>query len=181
MALRRTLPLLFMLTLASCGGPNDSAEQGKAKSPSSPALQEAQPGRAALPLRAEDFPQLASRNCVEVAQFMLEAIGAREFARATLAWNSSTRIDAAALDGAFGSYATPEFTWTEPVVEGGAGSLYCTVTATLEDAGDAKKLPVEGSFMLRRVNDVDGATPEQLRWTVRSSTFLEDPETRPAG
>lgn len=177
---RRPLVLLAMLALAGCGVANDGTEQAGAEISASTAPQQPAPAAPPVPLRAEDFPQLASRNCVAVAQFTLEAIGAREFARAALAWNSSTPIDAAALQAAFGDYTTPEFTWTEPVVEGGAGSLYCTIAATLKDADDAKKPPLEGNFMLRRVNDVDGATPEQLRWTFRSSTFLEDPETSPA-
>lgn len=50
-------------------------------------------------------------------------------------------------------------------VEGGAGSLYYASPFTLS-ANDRDGRPVryEGEAVLRRVNDVDGATPEQLRW-----------------
>ena len=54
--------------------------------------------------------------------------------------------------------------------EGAAGSLYITVpvtvTATLKD-GTLQRF--RGSYVLRRVNDVDGATPAQLRWHIASA------------
>ena len=50
-------------------------------------------------------------------------------------------------------------------VEGAAGSLYYSGPITIT-ANDTSGRPVryEGEAVLRRVNDVDGATPEQLRW-----------------
>jgi hypothetical protein len=50
-------------------------------------------------------------------------------------------------------------------VEGGAGSLYYSSEATItaQDA-DGRPIRYEGPITLRRVNDVDGATPAQLRW-----------------
>ena len=54
--------------------------------------------------------------------------------------------------------------------EGAAGSLYITVpvtvTATLKD-GTRQRF--RGSYVLRRVNDVDGATATQLRWHIASA------------
>lgn len=49
--------------------------------------------------------------------------------------------------------------------EGAAGSLYYTapVTITATDK-DGRPVRIEGEAVLRRVNDVDGATPAQLRW-----------------
>ena len=173
--------LLALAALAGCGR-QDNADPA-ATPAETPGSASAVATTAALPTpsapaaatRAEDVPQLASRDCAQVAQFALEAIGAHDFDRAAWAWNSATRMDAATLKAAFGSYATPQFTWAEPAVEGAAGSLYCTVTATLEDAGNGNRPPVDGTFTLRRVNDVEGATPEQLRWTVRSTTFVQTP------
>ena len=50
-------------------------------------------------------------------------------------------------------------------MEGAAGSSYYTapVTITANDA-DGRPVRIEGDAVLRRVNDVDGATPAQLRW-----------------
>ena len=50
-------------------------------------------------------------------------------------------------------------------MEGAAGSLYYTAPVTIT-ARDSQGRPVryEGRAVLRRVNDVDGATAAQLRW-----------------
>ena len=49
--------------------------------------------------------------------------------------------------------------------DGAAGSIYYTapVTITATDE-DGRPIRLEGEAVLRRVNDVDGATPAQLRW-----------------
>lgn len=50
-------------------------------------------------------------------------------------------------------------------MEGAAGSLYYEAATTVvgkQQNGTPYRL--EGTVTLRRVNDVDGATPEQLRW-----------------
>ena len=49
--------------------------------------------------------------------------------------------------------------------DGGAGSIYYTapVTITATDK-DGRPVRFKGEAVLRRVNDVDGATPAQLRW-----------------
>jgi hypothetical protein len=50
-------------------------------------------------------------------------------------------------------------------MEGAAGSSYYTapVTITANDK-DGRPVRMEGEAVLRRVNDVEGATPAQLRW-----------------
>jgi hypothetical protein len=51
--------------------------------------------------------------------------------------------------------------------EGGAGSLYYTAPVRISDG--ARRLA--GEIVIRRVNDVDGATAEQLRWHIESTTI----------
>lgn len=54
--------------------------------------------------------------------------------------------------------------------EGAAGSIYqtvpVTVDATLDDGSHQR---FTGDYTVRRVNDVDGATPGQLRWHIGSA------------
>ncbi|WP_454887001.1 hypothetical protein [Sphingomonas oryzagri] len=54
--------------------------------------------------------------------------------------------------------------------EGGAGSIYqtvpVTVDATLDDGSHQRFV---GDYVVRRVNDVDGASPDQLRWHIGSA------------
>lgn len=50
-------------------------------------------------------------------------------------------------------------------MEGAAGSSYYSAPVTVTAADkDGRPVRIEGDAVLRRVNDVDGATPEQLRW-----------------
>jgi hypothetical protein len=179
---RPLLALAAILALAGCDEAGEAPASLPAASPAPVSTEASSPAMSAdapAPLQAEDVPQLASKSCADVVQFALESIGGHDFARAALAWNSAAGVDAAALDRRFGAIATPQFTWDEPVVEGGAGSLYCTVSVTLVDAGNARLPPEQGTIDLRRVNDVDGATAEQLRWTIRSSSFV--PAAQSAG
>ena len=133
-----------------------------------------------MPPQAGDFPALASKDCVEVVEFYLEALSSHEYAQAALVWDDPV-IDAARLEAVFGAYKEAQVEWPDPFVEGAAGSLYCTVSGKLSDAGDPAKPPLEGTLLLRRVNDVPGATPDQLRWTLRSSTFVEKLERSNTG
>ena len=60
----------------------------------------------------------------------------------------------------------PRFTVAAGSQEGAAGSLYYTAPVTIADGART----ISGSLTIRRVNDVDGATPEQLRWHADATT-----------
>lgn len=50
-------------------------------------------------------------------------------------------------------------------MEGACGSSYYTSPVTITASGKAgRPVRIQGEAVLRRVNDVDGATPAQLRW-----------------
>lgn len=173
-------PALVALTalaamLAACG---DSGGQPGTSDSENPVI--APPlNQGALPLQASDFAELASRDCGTIAQFYFDSIAQAEFERAALVWNDPV-IDGARLEALFSAYAAPRFAPSPPTEEGAAGSLYCTVSATLDDtAGEG---PTEtGQLTLRRVNEVPGAMRDQLRWTIRSSTFVEPMERSRTG
>jgi hypothetical protein len=174
--LRRAALALAMALLAAGCGANDE--------PAAPTEETGSPnlgtGEARLPPQVADFPPLTSQDCAEVVQFYLEALGGREYAQAALVWDDPV-IDAARLESLFGAYREPQVEWTEPFVEGAAGSLYCTVSGKLTDARDPAKPMREGTLLLRRANDVPGAAPDQLRWTLQSSTFVEKLERSGTG
>jgi hypothetical protein len=165
-----------LLVASACDtSPEPTAPADGDAAPSSPA-ESPQP---LTPLQAADFPELQSRDCSTVVQFYANAVAAREFGRAALVWNDQ-EIDSERLETAFNGYASPRISADTPVTEGAAGSLYCTVSGTLTDGGNLARPPEHGELVLRRVNDVPGATPDQLRWTLRSSTFIAPLETSTA-
>ena len=156
------------LLLAACGGAEEPDPQSGEVA--APIL-----GQQELPLQAADFPALASDDCGDVVEFYLDAVGRGEWERAALVWDDPV-IDGARLEAAFTGYEIPRIATSDLSVEGAAGSLYCTVGGQLTDQGDPTRAPQDGELLLRRSNDVPGATPEQLRWTLESSTFAENLE-----
>ena len=72
--------------------------------------------------------------------------------------------------------ATKVKTGTLGPSEGAAGSIYQTVPVTVEatlDDGSAQRFA--GSYVVRRINNVDGASPSQLRWHLASATLRPAP------
>jgi hypothetical protein len=61
----------------------------------------------------------------------------------------------------------PKVTFGKGESEGAAGSIYYTAPVTITDGSRV----ITGEVVLRRVNDVDGATSEQLRWHIESTTL----------
>jgi hypothetical protein len=58
--------------------------------------------------------------------------------------------------------------------DGAMGSSYYTVPATLTGVTQAgKPVKLQGDVVVRRVNDVDGATPAQLRWHLESADLKD--------
>ena len=54
-------------------------------------------------------------------------------------------------------------------MEGAAGSVYYTAPLTITGTDEAgRPIVIDGGAVLRRVNDVDGASADQLRWHFQS-------------
>jgi predicted small lipoprotein YifL len=172
----RGVALLALLALAGCGSREPAAapqasETAPATAASSPPM--TPPTLTPLPPPTQDLSALESRDCRTVAQAYVNALARGDFAFAARVWDDPV-IDDARLKALFAGYKQPSIAISDVGQEGAAGSLYCTVSGTLSDAGGAAKPAQKGEIVLKRVNDVPGATPEQLRWTIRSSTFVEE-------
>ncbi len=174
----RAIALVMLIGLTACGSGSQAPAPSATPSSLAPvAASSAAPsaGPMSTPSAApssEDLTVLDSRDCRTVAQAYTQAVARNDFAFAARVWDDPV-IDEARLKARFVNYAVPRIEITKVRAEGAAGSLYCTVSGTLTDVADPKKPAQQGEIVLRRVNDVPGATPEQLRWTIRSSTFLE--------
>jgi hypothetical protein len=172
----RPLTLLALLALAGCGSPEQApAPQASETTPSTAASPApvTPPTLTPIPQPTRDLAVLDSRDCRTVAQAYADAVARGDFAFAARVWDDPV-IDDARLKALFAGYRQPTIAISGIEREGAAGSSYCTVSGSLSDAGDKAKAASKGDMVLKRVNDVPGATPEQLRWTLRSSTFVEN-------
>ena len=178
--MKRLVPLILfapLLVLAGCERPASDPAQttGTTASPTAPA---ATAPSAAAPANsapsASPSPDLSAPKLTAAAEkgvkgarnVLLEwarALERRDFARADAQWGLGA--DEAGSAAGFAKFRTMTVAIGDGAVEGGAGSLYyevpVTITGTTADGASQK---LAGSVTARRVNDVDGATPEQLRW-----------------
>ncbi|WP_322964937.1 hypothetical protein [Sphingomonas fuzhouensis] len=103
------------------------------------------------------------------------AINAHDYATAWIQWGNDGRPGQRFADfqkGFAHTRATSVSIGTMPPSEGAAGSIYATVPVTVDaqlDNGQQQRFV--GQYVLRRVNDVPGATAEQLRWHIYSATL----------
>jgi hypothetical protein len=155
----RTFALLALsAALAACSG-----------EPAPPAAQpEAKPAEAAPP-RAIPAPP-TSLDPAKVLQAWAEAMSLKQWDAAFLYWENKGAGTGMSLDqfkAHWGRLRNPEFEIHLGRGEGAAGSLYYTAPVVLIDG----KERIEGEVVLRRVNDVPGATAEDLRWHIESHTL----------
>ena len=127
----------------------------------------------AQPLMAQQ--QKGLEGAREVAQRWAHALERRDFAAA---WAQFGHAPAArpAFVRWWERYRTIHVALHGETSDAGAGSLYYTAQATLTGlTRQGKRYRLEGPLILRRVNDVDGATPRQLRWHIDSAALKAVP------
>ncbi|MBI1406084.1 MAG: hypothetical protein GC145_08160 [Caulobacter sp.] len=117
-----------------------------------------------------------AEGAADVVRRYYEALNARDYATAYSQW----RADGEGSGKTFADFSAG-FAHTRSTVvtlgsagdvEGAAGSLYVTIPVTVDAVlDDGTRQRFKGSYDLRRVNGVDGATPEQLRWKLASATL----------
>ena len=93
----------------------------------------------------------------------------REFDQA---WNlmsetAKSQLSRAQFNDRFHSLRDIAVSIPSGTMEGAAGSSYYTAPTTISGVrSDGSKVTLNGEVVLRRVNDVPGATPEQLAWHI---------------
>ena len=108
-------------------------------------------------------------------------IQAKDYAGAWSMWGdggAASGMTEEAFTRSFDRYETfvTDIGGTGPV-EGAAGSLYAEVPVHVHGRlKTGQPFNMEGPIRLRRVNDVPGATPEQLRWHIVDSGVRPRPE-----
>jgi hypothetical protein len=106
------------------------------------------------------------------------AIEARDWARVRALWGhggADSGLSATAFASRWRTLRHPRVTVGPGDQEGAAGSTYYTAPIRVEDGTRT----IAGAITIRRVNDVPGATAEQLRWHLDATTRA--PWTDPRG
>ncbi len=150
-------------------------EGPKSQPPGTPTGIPAEPSKPAGnagPIARPDHPDQPSyaRKPSEALDGFAAAIEARDWPAVRAYWGDKgerSNIDQAAFSAKWDKLTAPEVTIGAGAQEGAAGSLYYTAPITIVDG----KRTLRGEVTIRRVNDVDGATTEQLRWHVESLTL----------
>lgn len=160
--------LLLPLALSGCGEPADQA----AMSPDPAASESAAPSPPEPLAPPPPLMPEADKGETGARALLLDWARALELGRLEEAWAMLGEADREKWPLA---RFTDEFADLNDILvavpggsmEGAAGSLtytsHATITAT-DDAG--RPVRFEGPIVLRRVNDVPGATPDQLRWSI---------------
>lgn len=119
---------------------------------------------------AKPAPPSASRDPQVVAQAWADAVERSDWATVRGYWGdygARSGLNGAQFAAQWGTLARPVVVIGQGSQEGAAGSLYYTAPVTIADG--ARR--ISGEVVFRRVNDVDGASPEQLRWHIESTTL----------
>lgn len=192
------LPPVALLTIAACGSSNGVDEQTASSAGAQAPLNGGTGARADLPDAApptfvspvegvdginDGYPDMTpprltpdadrgEKGARNVLVTWARAIELQEFdqAWAMLDPASQDRWSKAEFAAIFAPLRDVAVAVPNGVMEGAAGSLYYSglVEITAEDA-DGRPVRIEGPLVLRRANDVPGATPEQVRWRFHSA------------
>lgn len=102
-------------------------------------------------------------------RFYANAVRVGDWDAAAKAWSLDAQMTPEKLESEFGGAAGPKIAVGKGDAEGAAGSLYYEAPAVIDfpDGRPSRR----GTIVLRRANDVPGASAEQLVWRIeRSST-----------
>jgi hypothetical protein len=168
------LAAISALTFNLAGCDNQRAAETGASAVPDPADSIAQPAPApsATPTAEVSEPATpsASRDPQEVLAAWAKAIETRDWRTVRSFWGNKGEVsglDEAAFAAKWSDLLAPKVSIGTGEQEGAAGSLYYTAPVTITDGSRV----VTGEVTMRRVNDVPGATPEQLRWHIESSSL----------
>lgn len=174
--MRRAAIAIAVAALAACSRPapeqpDASALASSAAEAAAAASAEAMPSAnpAGSPAAPPELPS-ESRDPAKVVVAWAKTMSLKRWGSAHLYWGdygARSGLTLAQFAAKWGKLANPEFELHAGDTEGGAGSLYYTAPIVLIDG----KRHVAGEIVLRRVNDVDGASAEQLRWHIESLTI----------
>lgn len=169
------------LILSGCSGQDPAAmSSGEATgvadevaAPASAPSDMASGGAIAAIANELDMDALAERRDPErLLRYYTSAIRLGDWIDAAKAWSLDAQMTPEKLRDEFGGQAGPKIAVGKGDIAGAAGSLYyeAPIVVDFADGRPSKR----GTIVLRRVNDVPGASEEQLNWRIeRTSTLTQ--------
>lgn len=122
------------------------------------------------PMQGCDPAPKSMAAAVAVVQRYYSALNARDYGAAWAQWGEDGRPGQSFdqfQSGFAGTRSTRVTIGKLEPGDAGAGSIYQTVPVTVDSQlQDGTRQRFVGDYVVRRVNDVDGATPAQLRWHI---------------
>ena len=123
------------------------------------------------PISEAPFTATSVQGAADVVQVYFALIGEKDYARAWKQWRDGTLSGfktEAEFAASFGQYLEYRGLVGAPgESDGAAGSIYIDVPVQVYGRrADGRELHQLGKATLKRVNDVDGATAEQLLWRI---------------
>ena len=179
MPLFRRSALVLAVSLAGCAAPDSPTAV-----PPTPAL--AAPPAPAPPAAATaETPTPATAGTPEnpgtpsdAVRRYYAAIDARDYRAAYALWGDGGEASGQSFDAFAAGFADTRHVTVEVSGdvdgEGGAGSVYATVPVVVHATTAGGEQAFRGTYQVRRVNDVDGATPAQLTWHIASADLKPD-------
>jgi hypothetical protein len=166
--MKPTIPVLLLL--AAC---SQRAEEPVTNNVQQPAP-EAQPTLVENMNTAPAIDSKSREAAIAVLRDYFAAIAEHRYADAWRLWSESGRasgISEATFAARFDAYRSYRGTVGAPgQMEGAAGSSYLDIAVDVTGQLKAgERFNRSGTMTLRRVNDVPGATPEQLQWRIYRS------------
>lgn len=124
---------------------------------------------------AGELPGPTERDPAKALAYWRAAMEGRDWTAARSVFGefgAQSGMSIEAFAAAWGKYRIVDVTVGPGEQDAGAGSIYYEAPVTITGLTTTNKpYNLTGRLTLRRVNDVDGATPEQLRWHIERSTL----------
>ena len=130
------------------------------------------------PTRLPGGPVAKAETPQELVRAYYKAIDEHDYEAAYSAWGDGGAASGQTFDEFKDGFAQSERIVMEIIgpieTEGAAGSIYASVPVVVRaDSKDGTRRNYNGRYVVKRVNDVPGATPEQLRWHIDSADLRE--------
>jgi len=129
-------------------------------------------GAGTLPAQCQPAPRSQAAAAAIITRYF-DALNAHDYATAWQQWGDNGAPDQtlAQFTAGFAQTRSTHVTiGALPASEGAAGSIYQTIPVTVDATlNDGTRQRFTGEYVIRRVNGVDGATADQLRWHISSA------------